>query len=131
MKTDWLLGQSYHPKVTRFDRPALGARAAASAASGAPRKGPLRANDMPFTLAAGVPYNVSTSNPYRESLILQNKDVVANLFFRFGGPADATSAFLSPNQFMLLDIKTPTDPVWVFALVNLSGNFIEMARIAE
>jgi hypothetical protein len=129
---DYLLGQSYHPKVTRMDRPALGSRAVATASTGAPRTGPLRSNDIPFTLIANATsFNVSTSNPYRESLILQNKDPVANLFFRFGGPADASSAFLLPNQFMLLDVKCPTDPVFVFATANISGTFIEMARIAE
>lgn len=129
--TNWLMGQSYSPNVTRLDRRPLGLGAARKSAEGLPRTGPIVANDIPFTLVANEPYNVATSNEYRKGMMLQNLDAVDNLFFRFGGPPTIFSARLIPGQTLLLDFICPTSSVWVLATVNLQGVFTDMSQSAE
>lgn len=127
VRDNLLIPQGYDPGVTRLDRAAFGRKGAPMGSNADARSGPIRTNDIPFTLVAGEPLNIATANKFRRGLILTNKDPVNNLFYKFGGQADANSAFLVPNQYILLDVTCPTDAVWVFATVALAGHYMDFA----
>jgi hypothetical protein len=100
-----------------------------------PRKGPMRTTPIPFRLLANIPINILQANPHRKGLLIQNLDPVDNLYISYGLVVDLTNFaqafFLGPLGYQLLDFVTPTDAVWIFATVNLSGNIQEFAQIAE
>lgn len=120
--------------VTNLRRaPLRGASAAGGAAPSpgqkAERNGPLRSASGRFRLTAGVPLNIAVGNDHRRMLVLQNLDVAQKLFWNLGAPADANSGFIPALGNLLFDYSCPTDAVWVFATVDLSGYFMEVAPI--
>lgn len=134
MKT--LIPQSYGPNVTRLSE-AYGASRYGENRYGsvgqammptAERTGPIVSNPIPFRLTAGIALNILQANPNRVGLIVQNLDPVANLNVSFASVADANSLSFPPGTIMLLDFITPTDSVWLFAAVALSGFVNEMSR---
>lgn len=101
-----------------------------AAGAGAPN-GPLRTNQRAFVLVANTPLQLAPGNPWRESLIIQNRDPAVEIFVSFGQPADNTLLSLAPGApggSVVLDVKCPTDAVWAFATANASGYFAEMAK---
>lgn len=134
MKT--LLGQAYSPNVTRLDQafgggprdPATGSEGLALGTRGRERTGPMKTASIPFRLTPAVALNLMTDNPHRKGLVIQNLDPVTNLNVAFGTIADANSFALPPNSVMLLDFVCPTDSVWLFATLAVSGFAFEFAR---
>lgn len=136
-----LIPQAYAPSVTNLKERAFGSAAPdqfgseGMAISQKPRSGPMRTTPIPFRLVANVPINILQANPHRCGILIQNLDPVGNLYISYGLVVDlnnfAQSFFLGPLGYQLLDQVTPTDAVWVFATLNLSGNIQEFARIAE
>jgi hypothetical protein len=108
-------------------------------ASGAPvtatgqkaeRTGPIRTASANFRLVAGVAVNLAPVNNDRKGLLLQNLDPAQKLFFSWGGPPNANSGFIPALGNLLRDVNCPTDSIWVFSLVDLSGYFEENSRTA-
>ncbi len=93
------------------------------------RTGPNRSASSSFRLEAGVALNLCQANNYRTMLVLQNYDVAEKLFWNLGAPAFDGSGFLVPGGNFLFDVNCPTDSLWVFATVNLSGFYMESAPI--
>jgi len=111
------------PGVTRLDRGVFGAQ------PGAMRVGPVKSAPVQFTLIANAPaYVIAVANPARVGMLLQNRDVAADLFFNFGADANVSTGSIAPGQFLLLDFICPTDSVTVFATANVSGYFVDMSR---
>lgn len=123
---DFLLEQSYSPKVTRLDRQPWGPT---PGQDNQPRTGPIVTVEVPFTLVANaVALQIASADPQRTMLILQNSDPVNNLFYAFGSLANATSRFLPPlGASVILDVSCPTDRITVFATANVSGTLATMA----
>lgn len=130
VKADWLTPQSYDVRVTSLRNP-FNAKSAALQNAGIPNTGPIRSNEIPFRLVAGVARLITTGNRNRKALMMQNLDPIDNLFYSFSVKATAFTSFLTPGQYVLLDFVCPIDSVWAFATANISGFYREMAPGAE
>jgi hypothetical protein len=139
MKT--LIPSAYSASVTNLKERAFGSAAPdqfgseGMAISQRPRKGPMRTTPIPFRLDANIPVNILQANPHRKGLLIQNLDPVDNLYVSYGLVISVDNFtqlfFIGPLGYQLLDYVTPTDAVWLFATVDLSGNIQEFAPIAE
>jgi hypothetical protein len=134
-----LIPQAYDTQWTRLIEaygtarnadPATGSVGLALASQKMRAKGPVKTNQVPFRLVAGQPYKLFNDNPNRKGLMLENLDPVTNLNFSFGIQADATAFQLVPNGVVLLDFVCPTDSVWLFATLAVSGVGAEFAPLA-
>lgn len=118
-RVDFVLGQSYDPKVTRLDRAPFGPQPGRDSE---PRTGPILTTSIPFRLVGGAPAQVLAAyDPNRKGFLLQNKDPVDDLFYELGALADETSTILPPRNGILFDFTTPCDRISVFSLVDISG----------
>lgn len=131
IKADFLMGQAYDVKVTSMRKAPFNVVTARNQDAGIMPDGPITSNEVPFRLVAGEPRLIAAGNSRRKGLMLQNLDATDNLFYTFGPEANGTSSFLTPGSTLLLDFICPTNSVWCFATVDLSGYYRDFANTSR